>query len=99
VKNRRIEPWALEGLRYLNHPLRARQSLKYLRPALELLPEIRRTGDIFFPKNWMDAALSGHNTEAAAQTIRTFLEESPNLPARLRQIVLQSADDLFRAAD
>jgi aminopeptidase N len=99
VRNRRTEPWVLEGVRYLNHPLRSRQSLKYLRPAMDLLPEIRRTGDIFFPKNWMDALLSGHNTEAAAQTIRTFLEESPNLPARLRQIVLQSADDLFRAAD
>src|SRR5262249_41917610 len=66
VKNRRREPWVLEGVRYLSHPLRAPEPEKYIRPALELLQEIQRTGDIFFPKNWMDAVLSGQNTRAAA---------------------------------
>ena len=97
VKNRRTEPWVLEGLRYIHHPLRAAQSQKYLRPALDLLPEIRRTGDIFFPKNWLDATLGGHNSAAAAEVVRAFLAENTGLPLRLRQIVLQSADELFRA--
>ena len=57
VENRRREPWVVEGVSYLNHPLRGAQSEKYMRPALDLLPEIQRTGDIFFPKNWMDATL------------------------------------------
>src|SRR4029077_16486173 len=30
VQNRRREPWVVEGLRYLHHPLRAAQSEKYI---------------------------------------------------------------------
>ena len=62
VANRRHEPWVLEGLRYLHHPLRAAASEKYIEPSLLLLREIQRTGDIFFPKRWMDATLSGHQS-------------------------------------
>jgi aminopeptidase N len=99
ARNRDREPWAVEGLAYLNHPLRAHTAEKYLLPALELLPEIQRTGDIFFPKNWTDALLGGHNTESAAETVRGFLATTPDLPARLRRVVLQSSDGLYRAAD
>ena len=99
VKNRRREPWVFEGLRYLNHPLRSPQPEKYIRPALELLWEIQRTGDIFFPTNWMSVTLGGHNTRAASETVRTFLAEQKDYPVRLRRIILQSADDLFRAAE
>ena len=62
VANRRREPWVLEALRYLHHPLRAAASEKYIEPSLELLQEIQRTGDIFFPKRWMDATLGGHRS-------------------------------------
>jgi aminopeptidase N len=96
--NRRREPWVIEGLRYMNHPLRADASRKHLEAALGLLDELRRTGDIFFPKNWMDAVLSGHNTPAAAATVREFLAARADYPVRLRRIILQSADPLFRAA-
>ena len=98
VKNRRREPWVVEGVSYLHHPLRGAQSEAYLRPALELLPEIQRTGDIFFPKNWLDATLSRHNSRQAADTVRTFLAGRPDVPIRLRRIVLQSADTLFRVS-
>lgn len=99
VKNRRREPWATQGLGFLNHPLRAPASEKYILPALDLLTEIQRTGDIFFPKNWMDAALGGHETRAAANSVRRFLADRPDYPIRLRRIVLQSADTLFRSAE
>ena len=99
VQNRHREPWVIEGLHYLHHPLRAAQSEKYLRSSLELLREIQRTGDIFFPKNWMDATLGGHNTRSAAETVRTFLNVQKDYPIRLRRIILQSADELFRAAE
>ena len=56
------------------------------------------TGDIFFPKNWMDALLTGHRSQVAADTVRAFLDEKPDYPIRLRRIILQSADPLFRAA-
>ncbi len=98
AKNRTREPWMVEGLSYLNHPLRAASAEKHLRPALDLLVEIRQTGDIFFPKNWLDATLHGHRSRAAADTVRQFLAASPNYPIRLRRIILQSADDLFRAS-
>ncbi|HEU5236581.1 MAG TPA: hypothetical protein VFU37_05530, partial [Pyrinomonadaceae bacterium] len=99
VKNRRREPWVLEGLQYLHHPLRASQSEKYIRPSLDLLIEIQRTGDIFFPTRWMNAILNGHNTKSSANLIRTFLNEHKDYPIRLRRIILQAADELFRAAE
>jgi aminopeptidase N len=97
-ENRTHEPWVLEGLSYLNHPLRAGSAIKYIRPALQLLEEVRATGDIFFPKRWLDASFSGHSSPQAALTIKQFLANRPNYPIRLRQIVLQAGDAVFRAA-
>jgi len=96
--NRLHEPWVLEGLSFLHHPLRAESSIGYLRPALEMLPEIQQTGDIFFPKRWLDASLGGHASPEAAEVVRAFLEERPDVGGRLRAKILQSADMLFRAA-
>jgi aminopeptidase N len=99
VANRRREPWVLEGVRYLHHPLRAAAPERYIEPSLLLLREIQRTGDIFFPKRWMDATLSGHQSAAAAATVRAFVDRlPPEYPERLRRIILSSADDLFRAS-
>jgi aminopeptidase N len=99
ASKREREPWVLEALRYLHHPLRASHSEKYIRPSLELLEEIQRTGDIFFPKRWLDATLSGHRSLSAAQSVRSYLEQNPQLSPRLRAKVLQSAHGLRRAAD
>jgi asparagine synthetase B (glutamine-hydrolysing) len=90
------EPWVLEAVGLLNHPLRAAESLRYVEPGLRLLPELQRTGDIFFPKRWMEAVLSGHNTHEAADIVRTFLADHPHYPDRLRRVILQAADPLFR---
>ena len=99
VNNRRREPWVLDGLRYLHHPLRADASKRYIKPSLDMLWDIQKTGDIFFPKDWLDATLGGHNTADVADTVRAFLQNVPaTYPGRLRAITLQSADQLFRAA-
>src|SRR6185503_4297932 len=99
VENRRREPWVLEGLRYFHHPLRATNPAKYLPTSLLLLQEIQRTGDIFFPKRWMDATMSGYQSAEAAAIVRQFLEKAPaEYPERLRRVILSSADDLFRAS-
>ncbi len=63
-----------------------------------MLEEIQRTGDIFFPKRWLDATLSGHSSEGAAEMVCQFLVGHPGYPGRLRGKILQSADPLFRAA-
>jgi len=96
--NREREPWVLSALRFLHHPLREEESRRYLRPGLDLLEEIQRTGDIFFPKRWLDAMLDGHSSPEAADVVRVFLAEHPDYPDRLRAKILQSSDVLFRAA-
>ena len=98
--NRRREPWVIDGLRWLHHPLRADASLTYLEPGLELLEEVKRTGDIFLPKRWLDATLSGHQSVEAAGVVQAFLESRPSrYPTALRRMVLASADYLFRAVE
>ena len=100
VSNRRREPWVLEGLNYLHHPLRADSSTKYVQRSLDLLWEIQKTGDIFFPKRWLDATLGGHRSREVADMVRAFIDKMPaGYPARLRNITLQSADELYRAAE
>ena len=100
VNNRRREPWVLEGLSYLHHPLRAAASKKYVQPSLDMLSEIQKTGDIFFPKRWLDATLGGYQTKDVADTVRAFLKNlPPDYPERLKNITLQSADELNRAAE
>jgi aminopeptidase N len=96
--NREREPWVLAGLGNLHHPLRAESALPFVRPALDMIEEIQRTGDIFFPGRWLDATLGGHGEVEAAETVRAFLADSPDLPPRLRAKVLQSADMVWRAA-
>jgi aminopeptidase N len=99
VNNRRREPWVLEGLGCLHHPLRARASAGYVAPSLDMLWEIQKTGDIFFPKRWLDATLGGHSSPEVAGIVRSFLASLPdNYPLRLKNITLQSADELFRAS-
>ena len=97
--NREREPWVLAALGYLHHPLRAAHARRFIRPALDLLIEIQRTGDIFFPAGWLEATLDGHNSAAAADVVRRFLDGlDADYPPRLRAKILQSADLLFRSA-
>jgi aminopeptidase N len=96
--NRAREPWVLTALRWLHHPLRARESEVYLRPSLDLLEEIQRTGDIFFPLSWLQTTLDGHQTATAAATVEQYLADRPDLAPRLRAKALQAADGLLRAA-
>jgi len=95
--NRVHEPWVLEAVRFLNHPLRASHSVRYVAPGLQLLEEVQRTGDIFFPKGWLDAMLSGYQSVEAASTVRAYLDQQVSLRPDLRNKLLQSADMLFRA--
>jgi aminopeptidase N len=99
VDNRAREPWVLTALRYLHHPLRAGHSVQFLTPGLELLEEIQRTGDIFFPKGWLDVSFRGHSSTEAASAVQAFLDAHPAYPKRLRGKILQSADMLMRAAE
>jgi len=98
LENRRREPWVTESLAYLNHPLREADAERFIRPGLELLADIQRTGDIFFPAAWTSSILWGHRSSRAAGMVQDFLARELQYPERLRWTVLSSADDLFRAA-
>jgi aminopeptidase N len=94
--NREHEPWVLEALGYLHHPLIADSSLHYISASLEMLEEIKSTGDIFFPGGWISATLAGHHSQEAREMVEKFLEDHPGYPADLRLKILQAADHLLR---
>lgn len=93
-KNRSVEPWTIASLGYLNHYTRDDSSVDYIRPALDLLEDVQRTGDIFFPVNWLKALLSGHHSTEAASVTENFLEQNKNYPPMLRNKILQQSDHL-----
>ncbi len=98
-KNRTHEPWVLQGLRLLHHPLRAEHSVRYVKTSLMMLEELQRTGDIFFPKAWLDATLGEYQSGQAADAVREYLKENSGLRQDLRNKLLQSSDMLFRAEE
>ena len=69
-------------------------SLEYINPALEMVEEVQKTGDIFFPVNWLKALLSGHHSREAAVITEKFLEKNKNYPPMLRNKILQQSDHL-----
>lgn len=95
-ENRRTEPWAATMLSLLNHPLREQEAIKYIRPALEELREVQRTGDIFFPRNWVGATLGNHRSAEAYAEVELFFAEHPNYPVMLKNKILQAAHPLYR---
>jgi aminopeptidase N len=94
--NREREPWVLEALGYLHHPLVAERSEHYILPSLEMLEEIKSTGDIFFPGGWISTTLAGHRSPMARETVEKFLDDQPDYPADLKLKILQAADHLLR---
>lgn len=97
VENRRREPWVLEALQYLHHPLRQPHAERFIQPGLELLQEVQRTGDLFFPARWIDATLGSYRSPDAAEIVERFLAKELQYPQRLRWTILAAADPLLRA--
>ena len=95
--NREKEPWVIDALYYLHHPLKSSESVKYIRPSLDLLEELQITGDIFFPKQWLDATFSGHSSIDAVTEINLFLNKTPDFPENLKNKILQSTDLVFKS--
>ena len=89
-ETRRTEPWARSALYYLNHPCRQSYAVKYIYPALDVLPTIQRTGDIFFPADWCANLLSGHRSTEANAEVQRYLDKHPDLQPLLRNKILNS---------
>ena len=87
----------LEALASLHHPSRREHSVKYLPRTLELLQEVQRTGDIFFPVGWLQASFANHNSAEAAAAATEFLAARPDYSAQLKMKILQATDAAVRA--
>ncbi|MDP4184217.1 MAG: M1 family aminopeptidase [Bacteroidota bacterium] len=98
-RNREKEQWVITALTYLHHPLRSESSKKYIIPSLEMLEEIQYTGDIFFPKNWLDATFSGYSSYNVVSWAERFLMSKTNYSLMLKNKILQSIDIVKRAAE
>ena len=94
-ENRAIEPWAQTALKWLNHPVRYPESLEYIRPALDILQDIQREGDIFFPANWCSALFSGHISSEAQDIVDKFFADNPSYPMLLESKIRLRADHLY----
>lgn len=97
AENRRVEPWAASALSYLNHKTRRQEAVGYIRPALDILQDIQRTGDIFFPTSWVRSLLSGHTSAEAKAEVDKFFADNPDYPEMLSNKIKQQADFLYRA--
>lgn len=95
-KNREKENWVLTASYYIHHPLRQKTSIEQLRMSLDLLSEIQETGDIFFPKAWLDNTIGMYASRDAFDVLETFNTENENLNNQLKMKLLQASDNLYR---
>ncbi|MBO9675695.1 MAG: ERAP1-like C-terminal domain-containing protein [Sphingobacteriaceae bacterium] len=96
-KNRQKEAWVTTALSYLHHPIRQKTSVRYLKESLDLLVEIQKTGDIFFPQSWLAAIFSSYNSKEANAVVLDFLKSHPAYNQKLKDKILQTTDNLRRA--
>ncbi len=97
INNRRTEAWVAAALSYMNHPLRQKSFIKFLPASLDMLQEVQRTGDVFFPQNWLGAIFGNHQSKEAWQVVDSFLATHPDYSPGLKAKILQSTDNLYRA--
>ncbi|MBR5169919.1 MAG: ERAP1-like C-terminal domain-containing protein [Muribaculaceae bacterium] len=96
AENRRVEPWARDMLALLNDPTREPFSNRYLVPALDALPEIQQTGDIFFPGYWLSGLLSGHKSDEAKTLVEQWIDKHPDLEPALMNKLKENAYWILR---
>ncbi|MDE6826932.1 MAG: hypothetical protein K2J18_09245 [Paramuribaculum sp.] len=94
--NRLVEPWTLSVISLLNHHSRHDRSVKYIIPALEMLPQIQATGDIFFPANWAAWLLGSYRSKDAAERVESFLTDNSDMNPLLLNKVRQGASRLMQ---
>lgn len=95
-QNRSNESAVGAALVYLHHPLRQQTSVQYLPKTLELLQEIQKTGDIFFPNNWLNSTFGNYQNPKALEIVNQFLLKNPDYNAILKNKILQATDNVRR---
>ncbi len=95
-KYREKESWVQAAAGFIHHPIRQDESIRTLPLSLKLLEEIQSTGDIFFPKRWLDATVGQYTSKQAYDLVLNYLNTNPNLSPDLKNKLLQASDKLFR---
>jgi len=96
AEGRRMEPWAASSMRLMMHPQRGSYPNKYIRPSLDALKDVQRTGDIFFPANWCSALLGSERSPEAKAELDAFLKDNPDYPQLLKNKIMLAAYNLQR---
>jgi aminopeptidase N len=89
------ESWIEASLEPFNTVSQSELTLRYLEPALDELPRLKRTRKIFFVNRWLAAFIGGQCSERALATVQKFLE-TKQLDHDLRLKVLEAVDGLER---
>ncbi len=96
LKNRAIpEDWIEGSLQPFNSSNQSHLTLRYLKPALEALPQIKRERKIFFVLAWLNAFIGGQQSEEALNEARVFLRVN-KIDRDLELKVLEVMDELER---
>jgi aminopeptidase N len=91
----RPEDWIAQSLGAFNYWNQSDLTLPYLKPALEVLPQIKRDRKIFFVLGWLNAFLDGQRSPAAQGQVRKFLATA-SLDKDLQLKILEVSDELDR---
>ena len=94
---RKNESWVEEALGYFHQYTNTKMNGKYLMESLEMLEEIQRTGDIFFPAGWLNATFRHYQSPEALSIVKHFLASHPDYNTKLKMKILQATDMLERA--
>jgi len=92
------EAWIDAALLPFNPPEQAAVTGRFLAPALEALPLLKRRHKIFLVNRWLEAFLGGQLDHGAVAVAERFLAAHAGLAIDLRRKVLESSFELRRAA-
>jgi len=94
-ENREKESWVLSACYYIHHPIRQNTATQTLELSLSLIEEIQQTGDIFFPKAWLNNTIGMYSSKDAYDILNKFIKANPQINPQLKMKILQSTNDLF----
>jgi aminopeptidase N len=89
------ESWIEESLAPFNSVEQGALTLGYLEPALQALPQLKRTRKIFFVNDWLAAFVGGQRSEEALAIVGRALGRD-DLTPDLRLKLLEAVDGLER---
>jgi len=72
------------------------EAISRIRPSLEVIEDIQRTGDIFFPSTWCSSLLGGQISQEAACQVRNYVDTHSDLNPLLMTKILQKGGWLLQ---